>query len=78
MALSFNPLLPPPTPSDIRDVTVNKAGATYLTRYLAPQDELRVKVGDDVELECSTTASETPQYSWLKEVRDRLGTFMKW
>ncbi|KAF5899964.1 vascular endothelial growth factor receptor 3-like, partial [Clarias magur] len=54
----------------IRDVTVNKPGATYLTRYLTPQDELRVKVGDDVELECSTTASETPQYSWLKEGED--------
>lgn len=55
---------------------MNRPGANMISRYLAPQDDLRVPLGEDVELDCSTSASETPQYSWLKEVIDILGTKM--
>lgn len=68
LTLSYNLLFPPLTSSDIREVSVTKAGANVFTRYLGPQDDLRVPLGDDVELDCSTSASETPKYSWLKEV----------
>ncbi|MCI4374794.1 hypothetical protein PGIGA_G00010250 [Pangasianodon gigas] len=54
----------------MREVSVNRVGANIFSRYLTPQDDLRVPLGDDVELDCSTTASETPQYSWLKEGED--------
>ncbi|XP_017323261.1 uncharacterized protein si:ch211-79k12.1 [Ictalurus punctatus] len=54
----------------MREVSVNRAGANIFSHYLAPQDDLRVPLGDDVELDCSTSASETPQYSWSKEGED--------
>ncbi|KAK3551871.1 hypothetical protein QTP70_030238 [Hemibagrus guttatus] len=54
----------------LRDVSVNRANSNMFYRYLAPDDELRVPQGDDVELDCSTSASETPIYSWLKEGED--------
>lgn len=53
---------------------MNRAGVNAFSRYLTPQDDLRIPLGDDVELDCSTSASETPQYSWLKEVIDISGT----
>lgn len=32
------------------------------------KENLLVTLGDDVEVECSTTASEAPQYFWQKYV----------
>ncbi|KAI5620554.1 hypothetical protein C0J50_20021 [Silurus asotus] len=54
----------------MREVSVSRPNTNVVSRYLAPQDDLRIRIGEDVELNCSTTASETPQYSWLKEGED--------
>ncbi|TSL40947.1 Hemicentin-1 [Bagarius yarrelli] len=54
----------------LREVTVTRASVGMLYRYLAPEDELRIPQGDNVELDCSTTASETPFYTWHKEGED--------
>ncbi|XP_072535126.1 vascular endothelial growth factor receptor 3 [Salminus brasiliensis] len=54
----------------MREVSVFRDGLTSFTRYFNSLQELRVKLGDDVELECSTSASETPQYFWSKEGDD--------
>lgn len=58
----------------MREVSVNRASTNLFSRYLTPQEDLRVQLGDDVELDCSTSASETPRYSWFKEVMDISGT----
>lgn len=49
---------------------MHRAGLGYLTRYLNSVQDLKVRLGDNVELECSTTASEAPEYFWTKEVTD--------
>ncbi|XP_027009328.1 uncharacterized protein si:ch211-79k12.1 [Tachysurus fulvidraco] len=54
----------------LREVSVNRAGSSTFYRYLAPEDELRVPQGEDVELDCSSSGSETPTYTWLKEGED--------
>ncbi|XP_022529965.2 uncharacterized protein si:ch211-79k12.1 [Astyanax mexicanus] len=55
----------------MREVSVFRDGlTTSFTRYFSSLQDLRVKLGDRVELECSTTASETPQYFWSKEGDD--------
>ncbi|XP_051573852.1 uncharacterized protein LOC127452445 [Myxocyprinus asiaticus] len=51
----------------MREVSVHRAGLGYLTRYFNSVQDLKVRLGDDVELECSTSASETPEYFWAKE-----------
>ncbi|XP_026084052.1 vascular endothelial growth factor receptor 3-like [Carassius auratus] len=51
----------------MREVSVHRAGLGYLTRYLNSVQDLKVRLGDNVELECSTTASEAPEYFWTKE-----------
>ncbi|XP_052003040.1 uncharacterized protein LOC127658016 [Xyrauchen texanus] len=56
----------------MREVSVHRAGLGYLTRYFNSVQDLRVRLGDDVELECSTSASETPEYFWAKEGEDWL------
>ncbi|XP_051576271.1 uncharacterized protein si:ch211-79k12.1 [Myxocyprinus asiaticus] len=54
----------------MREVSVHRAGLGYLTRYFNSVQDLKVRSGDDVELECSTSASETPEYFWAKEGED--------
>ncbi|XP_060777226.1 vascular endothelial growth factor receptor 2 isoform X2 [Neoarius graeffei] len=54
----------------LREVSVSRTGTNMFSRYLTTQDHLRIPLGDDVELDCSTSASETPQYSWFKEGED--------
>lgn len=56
----------------MREVAVHRAGLGYLTRYFNSVQDLRVRLGDDVELECSTSASEEPEYFWAKEGEDWL------
>lgn len=51
---------------------MHRAGLGYLTRYFNSVQDLKVRLGDDVELECSTSASEAPEYFWAKEVTDLL------
>ncbi|XP_055067362.1 vascular endothelial growth factor receptor 3 [Misgurnus anguillicaudatus] len=51
----------------MREVAVHRTGLGYLTRYYSAVQELKVRLGDDVELECSTSASEKPDYFWTKE-----------
>ncbi|XP_040900616.1 carcinoembryonic antigen-related cell adhesion molecule 18 [Toxotes jaculatrix] len=40
------------------------------TSYLGVPQELRVQLGDDVELKCSASSSEEPKYFWHKEGSD--------
>ncbi|KAG1947599.1 hypothetical protein F2P79_012531 [Pimephales promelas] len=54
----------------MREVSVHRAGLGYLTRYFNSVQDLKVQLGDDVELECSTSASEAPEYFWAKEGDD--------
>ncbi|XP_056619082.1 uncharacterized protein si:ch211-79k12.1 [Triplophysa dalaica] len=54
----------------MREVSVHRAGLGYLTRYFNQVEELKARLGDDVELECSTSASEKPDYFWTKEGED--------
>lgn len=54
----------------MREVAVHRAGLGYLTRYFNSVQDLKVRLGDDVELECSTSASEAPEYFWAKEGED--------
>lgn len=49
---------------------MHRAGLGYLQRYFNSVQDLKVRLGDDVELECSTSASEAPEYVWAKEVTD--------
>ncbi|TRY94709.1 hypothetical protein DNTS_021602, partial [Danionella cerebrum] len=56
----------------MREVAVHRAGLGYLKRYFNSVQDLRVRLGEDVELECSTSASEEPGYFWAKEGEDRL------
>lgn len=51
---------------------MHRAGLGYLTRYFNSVQDLKVQLGDDVELECTTSASEAPEYFWAKEVTDLL------
>lgn len=64
--LPFCLALPPH--SDMRDLSVYRDGGSYYNRYFSSLQDLRVPLGDNVEVECSTSASETPEYSWKKEV----------
>lgn len=57
----------------MREVTVYRGDVNAIAGYLTSLQDLRVRLGDNVELECSTSASETPQYFWAKEVRAVLG-----
>ncbi|KAI4898245.1 hypothetical protein NFI96_018263, partial [Prochilodus magdalenae] len=52
----------------MREVSVYRGSS--LTRYFSGMQDLRVQLGEDVELECSTSASESPQYFWAKEGED--------
>ncbi|KPP76745.1 hypothetical protein Z043_103892, partial [Scleropages formosus] len=54
----------------MRDLSVYREGVGSYSRYFSSLQDLRVPLGDDVEVECSTSASETPQYSWSKEGED--------
>uniref|UniRef100_A0A8C2CDB4 Si:ch211-79k12.1 n=1 Tax=Cyprinus carpio TaxID=7962 RepID=A0A8C2CDB4_CYPCA len=56
----------------MREVAVHRAGLGYLTRYFNSVQDLKVRLGDDVELECSTSGSEAPEYFWSKEGEDWL------
>ncbi|KAK7147433.1 hypothetical protein R3I94_010072 [Phoxinus phoxinus] len=54
----------------MREVAVHRSGLGYLTRNFHSVQDLKVKLGDDVELECSTSASEAPEFFWAKEGDD--------
>lgn len=54
----------------MREVAVHRAGLGYLTRNFNSVQDLKVQLGDDVELECTTSASEAPEYFWAKEGDD--------
>ncbi|XDV40217.1 hypothetical protein PO909_009344 [Leuciscus waleckii] len=54
----------------MRELAVHRAGLGYLTRYFNSVQDLKVQLGDDVELECTTSASEAPEYFWAKEGDD--------
>ncbi|XP_026863118.2 uncharacterized protein si:ch211-79k12.1 [Electrophorus electricus] len=53
----------------MRELSVYRSGVGTLSRYYSLQD-LRVSLGDNVELNCCTSASETPEYFWAKEGED--------
>ncbi|MEQ2171527.1 hypothetical protein GOODEAATRI_011662 [Goodea atripinnis] len=40
------------------------------TSYLGVPQDLKVRLGDDVELKCSASSSEEPSYYWQKEGND--------
>ncbi|XP_012673612.1 basal cell adhesion molecule [Clupea harengus] len=42
----------------------------YYNRFFNSMQDLRVPLGSDVEVNCSATASETPEYFWQKEGSD--------
>ncbi|XP_076136139.1 cell adhesion molecule CEACAM20 [Alosa pseudoharengus] len=44
--------------------------SSYYNRFYDSAQDLRVPLGSDVEVNCSTTASETPEYFWQKEGSD--------
>ncbi|XP_028836838.1 uncharacterized protein LOC114790716 [Denticeps clupeoides] len=50
----------------MRDLSFYQPGSSF-SRYFSSLQDLRVSEGDDVEVECSTSASETPSYLWSKE-----------
>ncbi|XP_048880319.1 basal cell adhesion molecule [Brienomyrus brachyistius] len=54
----------------MRDLSVYRDGGSYYNRYFSSLQDLRVPLGDNVQVECSTSASETPEYSWKKEGED--------
>ncbi|XP_069041473.1 vascular endothelial growth factor receptor 3 [Lepisosteus oculatus] len=53
----------------MRELSIYRDSSFY-SRFSGQLQELRVAVGGDVEVECSTSASETPQFSWSKEGDD--------
>ncbi|XP_077067847.1 vascular endothelial growth factor receptor 3 [Siphateles boraxobius] len=54
----------------MREVAVHRAGLGYFARFSNSVQDLKVQLGDDVELECTTSASEAPEYFWAKEGDD--------
>lgn len=50
----------------MRELSVSMEG---YTSYLGVPQDLKVRLGDDVELKCSASSSEEPSYYWQKEVR---------
>lgn len=56
--------------ADMHDLSFTRDSPSgYYSRFLDSMQDLRVPLGSDVEVNCSTTASETPEYFWQKEVR---------
>ncbi|XP_061111397.1 vascular endothelial growth factor receptor 3 isoform X2 [Conger conger] len=55
----------------MREITVYKEGVNAVSRYFQRLD-LRVRVGEDVELNCNVSASMDPQITWMKEGEDWL------
>ncbi|XP_062847963.1 advanced glycosylation end product-specific receptor [Trichomycterus rosablanca] len=51
----------------MKDLTVRQAGLAKAANYFTSLEELNVQLGDDVELDCSASSSEDPQYFWVKE-----------
>lgn len=52
---------------DMRELSVYMEG---YSKYLGIPEDLKVRNGDDVELKCSASSSEEPNYYWQKEVRE--------
>ncbi|XP_063055064.1 myosin light chain kinase, smooth muscle [Engraulis encrasicolus] len=53
------------------DLSFSRGGlAGYYNRYLDSMQDLRVPLGSDVEVNCSASASETPEFFWQKEGSD--------
>ncbi|KAM4735806.1 B-cell receptor CD22 [Anableps anableps] len=51
----------------MRELSVSMEG---YTSYLGVPQDLKVRLGDDVELKCSASSSEEPSYYWQKEGSD--------
>ncbi|MEQ2298913.1 hypothetical protein AMECASPLE_010105 [Ameca splendens] len=51
----------------MRELSVSMEG---YTSYLGVPQDLKVRLGDDVELKCSASSSEEPSYYWQKEGND--------
>lgn len=53
------------------DLSFTRGGlGGYYNRFLDALQDLRVPLGSDVEVNCSASASETPEYFWQKEGSD--------
>ncbi|XP_066575431.1 uncharacterized protein LOC136764946 [Amia ocellicauda] len=53
----------------MRDVSIYK-DSNFYSRYSGQLQDLCVPEGGDVEVDCSTSASETPLYTWSREGND--------
>lgn len=51
---------------DMGELSLSREG---YTNYLGFQQELKVRLGDDVVVKCSVSSSEEPSYYWNKNVR---------
>ncbi|KAJ8388878.1 hypothetical protein AAFF_G00126340 [Aldrovandia affinis] len=70
-ASPYNSTLPLSIPVHyMRDMSVYKEGVGSYSRYLSPLQDLRVPLGDDVEVACSVSASKDPMITWSKEGED--------
>lgn len=56
----------------MREISVYREGVNTYSRYFSQLQDLRVPLGDNVVLNCSVTASEEPQITWMKEGEDWL------
>ncbi|XP_030640412.1 carcinoembryonic antigen-related cell adhesion molecule 18 [Chanos chanos] len=54
----------------MREISVRREGVSSYNRYLTSLEDLRVSLGENVEVECSASSSETPEYTWMKEGGD--------
>ncbi|KAG9327943.1 hypothetical protein JZ751_017213 [Albula glossodonta] len=68
-AFPYNSSLPLTVPVHyMRDVSVSRLGVSSYSRYFSPMQDLRVRVGEDVEVDCSVSASQDPEFTWRKDV----------
>ncbi|XP_036393840.1 uncharacterized protein si:ch211-79k12.1 [Megalops cyprinoides] len=54
----------------MRELSVYREGVGTYSRYFSSLQDLRVPLGDDVEVDCSTSASQDPLITWSKEGED--------
>ncbi|KAJ8332856.1 hypothetical protein SKAU_G00417520 [Synaphobranchus kaupii] len=54
----------------MREISVYREGVKTYSRYFSQLQDLRVPLGDDVELVCSASASEEAEITWYKEGED--------
>ncbi|XP_064155803.1 vascular endothelial growth factor receptor 3 [Anguilla rostrata] len=72
-AYPYNSSLPLYIPVNyMYEISVHREGVSTYSRYMSPQQDLRVRLGEDVELSCSVSASQDPEITWMKEGEDWL------